>query len=127
MARETARIGANGIGVDVVDGAMATYNPVAPAGTAAAPVTTQGVKGTPTDSRVTTGADAVAIAAAPTRKSVTFQNIGAADIWLTTSGAASASIGFKLEPGKSLVDEATTSAWRCFSATASTLAITQVV
>ena len=123
MAVETAHIGSNNVGVDVINGKMSVTDTSKPAATNADPIYTRPVKGTPTEpASITTGADAQVLAAS-TRISATFQNVGNVDIWLTTTGTASASVGLKLEPGKSLVDVGTNSAWRAFSATASTLRI----
>lgn len=79
-------------------------------------VTSKYPKGTPTHTRVQPTGDAVLLATNSSRISAIFQNVGTVDVWITTSGTASATNFHKLEVGKSFVDENTTSAWRCFVA-----------
>lgn len=95
-------------------------------GTSTNPTNTIPVKGTCTRNRFAiTGAAAATtvISANPKRISATLQNVGTTDLWVSSGAAATASIGFKLEAGKSLVDDVTTAAWSCFGASNGSLEV----
>lgn len=97
-------------------------------GTSSDPYIFKPKKGVPTRSRNNTISAAVSVLAAnPDRLSAIFQNVGTTDVWIAPVNTVSASIGFKLEPGRSLVDNVTTSQWWAFCASTGLLEIMETV
>lgn len=112
----------NGTKVLVRDNQIATFTPLGGQGTQTNPTVTTPAKGSigaNSGRKTVTGAASTALAANTSRKSATFQNVGTVDIWLRAGNTAAATDGFKLEPGKSLVDDVTTGLWSAFVASGS--------